>query len=64
MTLSLSLSQLLHLHDISLHDGVDKEPVLLKLLCRHCLRYTCGRLIVVQQVDEICIKKKRHMLEK
>lgn len=57
-----SLSQLLHLHDIGLHHGIDKEPVLLKLLWRHPLWHACGRFVVVQQVDEICIWKKQHVL--
>ena len=51
------LSQLSHLHDISLHDSIDEEPVLLQLLWGDLLRYTRGYLIVVQQVDEICGKK-------
>lgn len=53
-----ALSQLLHLHDIRLHYGINKDPVLLKLLCRHRLRYTGGRFIVVQQVNKICFKKR------
>ena len=52
---SPSSEVLLHLHHICLHDGINEEPVLLELLRSHRLWHSSGHLIVVQQVNEICV---------